>query len=139
MTLTTTTHLNFRGQAREAMDAYAAVFGGEVVAFTNAQAGYEGEGAVPDHVIWAGLEAPCGLRLMGFDVPPERAFDRGRDAVYVSVRGDDPEEITRFFEALAADGGTVRQALGPAGWASLYGMVDDRFGVTWVLDVLAQG
>ena len=41
MSITTTTHLNFRGQAREALDRYAAVFGGEVLAFTFAEGGDE--------------------------------------------------------------------------------------------------
>lgn len=54
--------------------------------------------------------------------------------MFVSVRGDDPEEITRYFDGLA-DGGTVRAALAPAGFSPLYGMGTDRFGITWVLDV----
>ncbi|RJK97110.1 VOC family protein [Vallicoccus soli] len=138
MSVTTTTHLNFRGQARAALDHYAAVFGGDVMAFTFAQGGDErdaADGAVPDQVKWGGVQAASGFAVMAFDVPPGRAYDPGTDAVYVSVRGTDPEEVTRYWEGLA-DGGTVRTALGPAGYALLYGMVTDRFGVTWVLDVL---
>ena len=135
MTLIPTTHLNFRGQAREALDLYASIFGGEVMAFTYGAAGVGTEDAVADQLMWGGFESPNGLSLMAFDVPPARAFDRGQDAVFVSVRGDDTDEITRCFEVLA-EGGTVRTPLGPALWGSpLYGMLDDRFGVTWVLDV----
>ena len=139
MSVTTTVHLNFRGQAREALDRYAAVFGGEVVAFTFAQGGDErdaADGAVPDQLKWGGLQAPNGFSVMAFDVPPGRPYDSGVDPVYVSVRGTDAEEITRCWEGLA-DGGTVRAELGSAGHAPLYGMVTDRFGVTWVLDVVA--
>lgn len=138
MSVTTTTHLNFRGQAREALDFYPAVFGGQVMAFTFAQGGDErdtADGAVAEQIKWGGVRAPDGFSIMAFDVPPKRAYDAGTDAVYVSVRGTDPEEITRYWEALV-EGGTVRAALGPAGYAPLYGMVTDRFGVTWVLDVL---
>lgn len=138
MTITTTTHLNFRGQAHAALDFYAAVFGGEVMAFTFAQGGDEqdvADGAVAEQLKWGGVRAPSGFSVMAFDVPPRRAHDPGTDAVYVSVRSDDAEEITRCWAALA-EGGTVRAALGPAGYAPLYGMVTDRFGVTWVLDVL---
>ena len=140
MSVTTTTHLNFRGQAREALELYASIFGGQVVAFTYADAHVDTDGAVPDQLMWGGFDAPNGLRLMAFDVPPARAFDRGEDSVYVSVRGDDPAEITRCFDVLA-EGGTVRTPLGPAPWGSpLYGMLDDRFGVTWVMDVtVSQG
>jgi len=140
MTVATTTHLNFRGEARQALDLYASIFGGQVVAYTYADAHVDADGAVPDQLMWGGLDAPNGLRLMAFDVPPGRAFSRGQDSVFVSVRGDDPEEITRCFTVLA-DGGTVRTPLGPAPWGTpLYGMLDDRFGITWVLDVMpAQG
>ena len=34
-------------------------------------------------------------------------------------------------------GATVIQPIGPSGWSPLYGMLRDRFGVTWVLDVEA--
>jgi PhnB protein len=138
MSITTTTHLNFRGQARDALDFYASVLGGEVMAFTFAQGGDErdaADGAVPQEVKWGGVQAPNGFSVMAFDVPPRRGYDAGTDAVYVSVRGSDTEEIIRYWEGLV-EGGTVRVALGPAGYAPLYGMVTDRFGVTWVLDVL---
>ncbi|GAB4080647.1 VOC family protein [Modestobacter muralis] len=62
-------------------------------------------------------------------------YDAGTDAVHVSVRGTDTEEVTGYWQALVV-GGTVRAELAPAGYAPLYGMVTDRFGVTWVLDVL---
>jgi len=140
MSVTTTTHLNFRGSARAALDHYAAVFGGEVTAFTFAQGGDErdaADGAVPDQLKWGGLQSPSGFAVMAFDVPPDRPYDAGTDAVYVSVRGDDADEITRYWEGLT-EGGTVRAPLAPAGYAPLFGMVTDRFGVTWVLDVVAS-
>jgi len=140
MSITTTTHLNFRGQARAALEHYADVFGGEVQSFTFAQGGTDrdrADGAVDDQIIWGGVTSPAGFSIMAFDVPPGRAHDPGTDALYVSVRGDDADEITRCFDGLAA-GGTVRAALGPAGFSPLYGMVTDRFGVTWVLDVAAS-
>ncbi|MGY2004883.1 VOC family protein [Blastococcus sp. SYSU DS1024] len=138
MSITTTTHLNFRGQAREALDFYASVFGGDVMAFTFAQGGDEqdaADGAVGEQLKWGGVQAPNGFSVMTFDVPPKRAYDAGTDAVYVSVRGTDVEEVTRYWNGLA-QGAAVRTALGPAGYAPLYGMLTDRFGVTWVLDVL---
>ncbi len=138
MSVTTTTHLNFRGQAAEALELYASVFGGEVMAFTYAQGGDErdtADGAVAEQVKWGQVSGPDGFTVMAFDVPPGRAYDAGTDAVYVSVRGDDPDEITRFWRALTV-GGTVRADLAPAGFSPLYGMVTDRFGVTWVLDVV---
>lgn len=136
MSVITTTHLNFRGKAREALELYASIFGGQVITFTYSDAHVDADGAVPDQLMWGGFEAPNGLRVMAFDVPPGRTFSRGDDSVFVSVRGDDPDEITKCFNILA-EGGTVRTPLGPAAWGSpLYGMLDDRFGITWVIDVM---
>jgi PhnB protein len=136
MTVTTTTHLNFRGQARAALELYASIFGGQLIAYTYGDAHVDADGALPDQLMWGGFEAPNGLSLMAFDVPPGRPFSRGEDSVFVSVRGDDPDEIARCFDVLA-DGGTVRTSLGPAAWGSpLYGMVDDRFGITWVMEAM---
>lgn len=137
MSVTTTTHLNFRGQAREALDLYASIFGGDVQAFTYRDAHNDADGAVPDQLMWGGFTAPNGLSLMAFDVPPGGPFERGTDSVFVSVRSDDPAEITRCYQALS-EGANVRTALGPAPWGSpLYAMLDDRFGITWVMDVSA--
>ncbi|WP_129336600.1 VOC family protein [Cellulomonas endophytica] len=139
MSITTTTHLNFRGQAREALEHYAAAFGGSVVALPFAQAGDErdaADGARPDEVKWGQASAPSGFAVMAYDVPAARPLDRGQDPVFVSVRGDDADEIARAFAGLA-EGGTVRTPLAPAGYSPLFGMVTDRFGITWVLDVAA--
>ncbi|QFG68200.1 VOC family protein [Ornithinimicrobium pratense] len=138
MSITTTTHLNFRGQASEALHFYAQVFGGQVMAFTFAQAGDEqdtADGAVAEQIKWGGVSAPGGFSVMAFDVPPGRSYHPGTAAFYVSVRGTDTEEITGYWHALTV-GGTVRADLAPAGYAPLYGMVTDRYGVTWVLDVV---
>lgn len=50
------------------------------------------------------------------------------------MRGDAAGEITAIWEKLA-DGATIIVPLAPAGWSPLYGMLKDRFGVTFVLDV----
>jgi PhnB protein len=72
---------------------------------------------------------------MAYDVPPNLPWDQGVNSFFVSVRGDSADEITTYWKSLS-DGATVVQDLAPAGWAPLYGMLKDRFGVVWVLDVV---
>jgi len=134
MTITTTTHLNFRGEAREALALYQSVFGGETVIATHAQAYPSFPAEEADLVAWGQVESPDGFRVMAFDVPSARPFDPGITPVFVSIRGTAPEEISRYWQGLA-QGAKVIQPLGPSGWTPLYGMLTDRFGVTWVLDV----
>lgn len=137
MSVNTVTHLNFRGDARAALEHYRAVFGGELAVVTYADAHAVQDPAEADQVMWGQVTAPNGFQVMAYDVPSRLPFERGEQSFFVSVRGDDAEEITRYWEKLA-DGAEVVQPLAPARWAPLYGMAKDRFGVTWVLDVVAE-
>lgn len=134
MTMNVTTHLNFRGEARAALEFYQSVFGGELVAFTYRDAQRVVDPAEADQIVWGQVAADNGFQVMAYDVPSRMAWNQGDNAFFVSVRFDSAEEITTYWERLT-DGATVLEDLGPSGWAPLYGMVRDRFGVTWVLDV----
>ncbi|WP_345373334.1 VOC family protein [Frondihabitans cladoniiphilus] len=137
MTVTNTTHLNFRGQAREALEFYHSVFGGSLTAITFAQMGAAEDPAEADQIMWGQVEAPNGFRIMAFDVPSARAFDRGTESFFESLRGTDIEEITALWARLA-EGASVRVPLAPAQWSPIYGMLTDRFGITWVVDAAAD-
>jgi PhnB protein len=136
MTIKTTTHLNFRGNAREALAFYQSVFGGEMMIATHSQAYPSFPPEEADLVAFGQVESADGFRIMAYDVPAARPYDAGIAPVFVSARGNDTEELTRFWNGLA-DGASVIQPLAPSGWAPLFGMLTDRFGVTWVLDIAA--
>jgi PhnB protein len=134
MTITTTTHLNFRGQAREALSFYQTVFGGELMLATHADIYPQVPAEEADHIAFGQVESTNGFRIMVFDVPAARPYSPGESAVFVSVRGSDADELTGHWNRLA-DGATIIQPLGPSRWSRLYGMLKDRFGITWVMDV----
>lgn len=133
MAIETTTHLNFRGNARAALSFYQHVFGGELVVATYADVGNP-DPAIADLITWGQVKSAEGFHVMAYDVQPERPFDPGENAVFVSVRGTSPEEIRGYWDKLA-DGAITLFDLAPAAWSPLYGMLKDRFGVNWVLDV----
>jgi len=132
MSITAVTHLNFRGDARTALAFYQSVFGGDLVVITYADAGNVQSPA--DEVMWGQVASPAGFRVMAYDVPSATPWDQGENAFFVSVRGSSADEITGCWKKLSV-GATIVQPLAPAGWAPLYGMLRDRFGVVWVLDV----
>ncbi|MFC9996546.1 VOC family protein [Nocardia sp. NPDC127526] len=134
MSINTVTHLNFRGEARAALTFYQSVFGGETIVVTYRDAGNVRTPSDADHVMWGQVTAADGFRVMAYDVPAAMPWEPGTNSFFVSVRGDKTEEITACWEKLA-DGAAIVQPLGAAPWAPLYGMLRDRFGVTWVLDV----
>ncbi|MFI7503971.1 VOC family protein [Streptomyces sp. NPDC049687] len=136
MSVTTTTHLNFRGDARAALDYYQSVFGGRITAVTYKDMGNVQNEDEADWVVWGEVAGDNGFHVMAYDVPSPLSWDQGSNPFFVSVRGDDTEEIGALWQKLA-EGSTVVQPLGSSPWAPLYGMLTDRFGVTWVLDVAA--
>ena len=135
MSINVTTHLNFRGEARAALEFYRSVFGGTLEVATYADMGIVRDPADADLVIWGQVAAPSGFRIMAFDAGAQLPFDPGRNAFYVVLRFGSDEEIRACWETLGS-GGSVRHELAPAPWgASLYGMLQDKFGVVWVLSV----
>lgn len=134
MSITSTTHLNFRGEARAALEFYHSVFGGEVVAVTYEDAHNVARPEEAKQIMWGQVASDNGFRIMAYDVPSTLPFGRGEGSFFVSIRSESTDEITTLWAKLS-DGARVVQELGPAGWAPLYGMLSDRFGITWVLDV----
>jgi PhnB protein len=92
--------------------------------------------AEADQVKWGQVQAPAGFHLMAYDVPAARPHEAGVASYFVSVRGADADELTGYCKVLTAEGGGtgIVVPLTSAGWAPLYGLTTDRFGVTWVLD-----
>ncbi|OHV32268.1 MULTISPECIES: VOC family protein [Pseudofrankia] len=136
MTIGVTPHLNFRGNAREALEFYRSVFGGELVAVSYAEMG-NADPATADNVVWGQVTGDNGFRIMAYDVYPHLPWDQGQDPFFVSVRGTDPTELQGYWDKLV-DGASVKQPIGPSQWAPLYGQLTDRFGVTWVLDIAVK-
>lgn len=136
MAIVTTTHLNFRGEARAALEFYRSVFGGEITLISYRDAQIPTDPAEADQITWGQVQGDNGFHVMAYDVPGAMAWDQGENSVFVSVRGTSADEITSYWKALSV-GATIVQDLAPSGWAPLYGMLRDRFGVVWVLDVAA--
>ena len=136
MTIKAVTHLNFRGDARAALAFYQSVFGGDQMLISYADAHNVQNSSEADQIMWGQVAANNGFRIMAYDVPSGTSWNPGEIPFFVSVRGEDTAEITGYWQKLCK-GSTVIRPLEPAAWAKLYGMVKDRFGVTWALDVVA--
>ena len=136
MSVQASPHLNFRGDAHDALVFYQSVFSGDLTVITYEDAHSVQAPSEAKQVMWGQVVAPSGFSVMAYDVPSAQSFDPGDKAFFVSVRGDDEAEIKACWGKLA-EGATVLQPLAPAAWAKIYGMLKDRFGVVWVLDVLA--
>ena len=135
MSVTVVTHLNLRGDARAALEFYRSVFGGELTIVTYRDAHSVQDPAEADQVMWGQVAASSGFRVMAYDVPSSRPWSPGEAPFFVSLRGETAEEVRGYWEGLV-EGATVLVPIAPSAWAPLYGMLKDRFGVTWVVDVV---
>jgi PhnB protein len=124
-------YLNFDGSCREAMEFYQSVLGGELNVNTFGE--YGDEGPSKDGVMHAQLETPSGFTLMASDTPPGMTVDKGA-AVSISLSGDDSEELRRFWEGLS-EGAEVTMPLEKQMWGDEFGMLTDRFGMQWMVNI----
>jgi PhnB protein len=124
-------YLNFDGTARQALEFYQGVFGGDLNVNTFGQlAGMDGADA--DKIMPGQLETADGYTIMGADVPSHMEYQPLAGAA-VSLSGDDGA-LRGYFEKLAA-GGTVTMPLEKQVWGDEFGMVTDQFGVPWMVNI----
>lgn len=136
MTVSVVPHINLRGQAREALQFYQSVFGGDITAMTYRDAHAVRDPQDADRVMWGQVRAADGFQVMAYDVPTDTAWQPGENAYFICTGCSTAEEATARWAKLST-GATVIQPLAPAQWAPLYGMLKDKFGVTWVVNVSA--
>ena len=125
-------YISFDGTAREAMEAYKDAFGGELSVNTFGDFG-EAPPGFEDKVMHSQLETPSGFTLMASDTPPGMPFQPGTN-ISVSLSGDDEGELRGYWDKLS-EGGQVTLALEKQMWGDVFGMVVDRFGVTWMVNI----
>ncbi|UJW29444.1 VOC family protein [Saccharothrix sp. AJ9571] len=125
-------YLSFDGTAREAMEFYREVFGGELALNTFGEFGTP-EGPDATKIMHAMLEAPNGFALMGSDTPEGMEYKPGTN-VSISLSGDDSAELHGYWEKLSA-GGTVSVPLEKQMWGDEFGACEDRFGTQWMINI----
>ena len=124
-------YLNFNGTARQAMEFYRDVFGGELNLTTFAELGMA-DGVDADKVMHSQLQTSGGYTIMGADVPSHMEF-QAPAGFAVSLSGDD-SILKDYFHKLAA-GGTVTMAFAKQPWGDEFGMLTDQFGIQWMVDI----
>ena len=97
MSVNVTPHLNFRGEARAALEFYQSVFGGDLVAITYADAHAITAAEEAEQLMWGQVASEAGLRIMAYDVPSHTVWEPGTIPFFVSVRGTDNDEISGYW------------------------------------------
>lgn len=127
-----TTFLMFEGGAEEAMNFYLSLFDdAEVVAITR----YGAEGPGPEGSVMHAIFALAGQQFMCSDSYQHHGFSF-TPSVSLFVDCADEAELDRLFAALS-EKGAVLMPLGDYGFSRKFGWVNDRYGVSWQLNLAA--
>ena len=123
-------YLNFNGDARQAVEFYQSVFGGNLTLSTYADYGMGDSGKV----MHAALETDAGYTIMASDAPP--GMEGSHDGFGVSLSGDqDDADRLRGYWAKLSDGGNVTMPMQKQAWGDEFGMVTDRFGIPGLVNI----
>ena len=128
-------YLNFAGDCKAAMEFYHGIFGGklEMSSFADSKA------PCPDDwkekIIHASLINDT-MSFMASDAMPHGTVIFG-DSVHLSIAGTDAATITAYFEKLSV-GGTVIMPLAKQFWGDTFGMLTDKFGIHWMVNISAK-
>lgn len=125
-------YINFDGDARQAMEFYQEVFGGDLSLNTYGAFGRQ-DAPEADKIMHGMLETPSGFTLMGADAPPGTRHEPGNNFT-VSLSGDDDAELRGYWEKLST-GGSVSVPLEKQMWGDVFGMCTDRFGIPWLVNI----
>jgi len=126
-------YISFNGNAREALEFYKSVFGGELALNTFKEGGMPHDSDEAEKIMHGMLEADNGITFMASDTPSGMEYHDGA-RISISLSGDDEQELTGYFEKLSADG-TIAEPLAKAPWGDSFGMFTDKFGVNWMVNI----
>lgn len=129
-------YLAFDGNAREAMEYYQTVFGGNLDMTSFKDGGMPYDPSEGDKTMHAMLEADNGIVFMASDKPAGMPFTKGTN-MSMSLSGDNEAELRGYWEKLA-DGGAVAVPLEKAPWGDTFGMLTDKFGVDWMVNIAGR-
>jgi PhnB protein len=135
MNPTLTPYLNFNGNTAEAMRFYQSILGGELTMQTFGEAHMANTPEEKDRIIHAALKNDA-LSFMASDGHPSQQVKFG-DNIHMSITGPDNDKLTEIFNKLA-QGGKVDMPLAKQFWGDTFGMLTDKFGVHWMVNIASQ-
>lgn len=128
-------YINFNGNAREAVEFYKSIFGGEV--FMDTFGSYAGKMPVDDadknKIMHAYLKGDNGIELMMSDAPSGMQVQAGGQ-ISLTLNGDNETALREYWDKLS-QGGTVDLPLEKAPWGDTFGMLTDKYGIQWMIDI----
>ena len=126
-------YLNFNGNARQALEFYTTVFGGDLNLNTFASFGSTGPDA--ERIMHGQLQTPAGYTIMAADVTSDMEYSAPA-GFSISLSGDaaSGDDLRGYFESLGASG-MITMPLQKQSWGDEFGMCVDGYGVPWLVNI----
>ncbi len=125
-------YLHFAGNAREVLNFYKDALGGDIV-----QLGTYGESPMPgdedykDKVMHARFVFDGNMIMLSDVFKGQSVSTNGN--IQLSVDVDSEDKLDEVFNKMA-EGGTVTMPLADQFWGAKFGMLQDKFGVSWMFN-----
>jgi len=135
MPTTVTPYLSFGCNTREAFAFYEKALGARIetmMSYADMPASTATDAGGGDGIMHARLALPGGAMVFAGDTPPGMPYE-GMKGVMLAIQYDTIDQAHGAFHALS-QGGQVTMPLAPAFWAKTFGMLTDRFGVSWAVN-----
>ena len=127
-----TPYLHFAGNAEEALNFYKQALGGEIISINR-----YGDSPMPtdddykDKIIHSRLQFDGNLIMISDTFKGNTVSTNGN--IQLSIEMDNEESAHAVFEKMSG-GGNVTMPLQTQFWGATFGMLQDKFGVSWMFN-----
>jgi PhnB protein len=126
-------YISFKDNARQAMEFYKTVFGGELKISTFKEFHASEDPAEENKVMHAVLIAPNGIEFMSSDTPNSMEYKPGKN-ISMSLSGENEVDLRGYWDKLM-EGAVIGMPLEKAPWGDTFGMLTDKFGIAWMVNI----
>ena len=124
-------YLAFKGNCKEAMEFYKTALDGELELMDFSTAPMEVPEVYKTKILHSKLNFDDAV-IMASDTMPNNPINIG-DNVSISIAAESEEIGEKYFNSLS-EGGKVIMPFSEAFWGSKFGMLEDKFGIRWMID-----
>jgi PhnB protein len=132
MEITVNPYLNFNGNTSTVMKFYQSVLGGDLTMQTFGEAKMAEDPKDKDLIVHAALKSGSVV-IMASDTLPSMPATAGSN-FRLSLQGQDAKSLTDVFNKLSQDG-EVEMPLAKQFWGDTFGMLTDKFGIHWMVNI----
>lgn len=131
-------YINFNGNAREVMEFYKSVFGGELTMSTFKEGGMVNDPSDADKIMHAMLIIGPEMTLMVSDSPKHMGYEKVAGfSISLSGENSDEQKLRGYWDKLS-EGATITMPLNTAPWGDTFGMLVDKFGIGWMVNIAGK-